>query len=71
MADHKEPMQANGTQDDAGEEIAEERDPASAGRPDMKENHGLSGGGTYPNPHNDPENADSENTFLGHGGQSN
>lgn len=70
MADEKEPMQASGARDDVGEEIAEERDPPSAGRPNMDENRGQSGGGAYPSPHNDPENADAENTFMGHGGQS-
>ena len=29
----------------------EEKDPPSAGRPDMEDNAGQSGGGPYPNPH--------------------
>jgi hypothetical protein len=54
MADEKEPMQADGS-DGVGAEVAEERDPASAGRPDMDTNLGQSGGGAYPNPHNGTE----------------
>ena len=69
MADEKEPMQAGGA-DGAGTQIADEDDPPSAGRPDMNENEGDSGGGAYPNPHNDPDDADAEDTFMGHGGQS-
>jgi hypothetical protein len=70
MADEKEPMEADGTHSRVGAELAEERDPPSSGRPDMDENRGQSGGSAYPNPHNDPKNADAENTFLGHGGES-
>lgn len=69
MAEEKEPMQAGGTKG-AGAALAEEEDPPSAGRPDMDENEGQSGGGAYPNPHSDPQNAKPENTFMGHGGQS-
>ena len=69
MSDEKEKMQASGA-DGTGREVAEERDSASAGRPDMQDNAGQSGGGAYPNPHNDPDNADPENNFMGHGGQS-
>jgi hypothetical protein len=64
MADDKEPMQA------AGPVPANDDDPASAGRPDMQDNEGQSGGGAYPSPHNDPANADPEGGFTGHGGQS-
>ena len=51
--------------------MADDKDPASAGRPDMEDNRGQSGGGAYPNPHNDPDKADPEDGFMGHGGQSN
>ena len=50
MADDKEPMQADGG-DGVGIELAREKDPPSAGRPDMNENLGQSAGGAYPNPH--------------------
>jgi hypothetical protein len=66
----KKPMQAAGT-DGVGREIADEQEPPSAGRPDMDRNAGQSGGGAYPNPHNDPESADPDDGFMGHGGQSN
>lgn len=69
MADDKEPMQADG-KDGIGREVANDRDPPSAGRPDMEDNEGQSGGGAYPNPHNDPANAHPEGGFMGHGGQS-
>jgi hypothetical protein len=69
MADDKEPMQASGI-DGAGKEVANENDPPSAGRPDMEDTSGDSGGGAYPSPHNDPENAKPEDGFMGHGGQS-
>ncbi len=69
MADDKEPMQASGS-GGVGREIAEEETPPSAGRPDMDDNRGQSGGGAYPSPHNDPKNAHPEDTFMGHGGQS-
>lgn len=65
MSDDKQPMQADG-HDQAGEK----GDKATAGRPDMGANAGQSGGGAYPNPHNDPDNADPQNTFIGHAGQS-
>jgi hypothetical protein len=68
MADDKEPMQADGS--DLGNEVANENDPPSAGRPDMEDNEGDSGGGPYPSPHNDPDNANPEGGFMGHGGQS-
>ena len=70
MPVEKEPMEASGTTDSAGREIAEEFDPPSSGRPDMADNRGQSGGGAYPTPHNNPANADPENTFMGHGGES-
>ena len=63
MADGKEPMQASGA-GGVGAEIAEEANPPSADRPDMKDNPGQSGGGPYPNPHE----AEDEGKF--HGGQS-
>ncbi|HZU52198.1 MAG TPA: hypothetical protein VE968_10030 [Sphingomicrobium sp.] len=63
MADQKEPMQADGS-GGVGTEIAEEKTPPSAGRPDMGENRGESGGGAYPNPHEGKERRDF------HGGQS-
>ncbi len=65
-SDEKEPMQAS------GEKLADVDDgnPPSAARPDMEENRGQSGGGAYPNPHNDPEDAKPEDGFMGHGGQS-
>ena len=69
MADDKEPMEAGGT-GGAGNAAANDDDPASAGRPDMQDNEGQSGGGAYPSPHNDPANADPEGGFTGHGGQS-
>lgn len=69
MTDEKEPMQASGS-GGVGAEIAAEDTPPSADRPDMDDNAGESGGGAYPNPHNDPDNADPENGFIGHGGQS-
>ena len=69
MADDKEPMEAGGTSG-AGKAAANDDDPASAGRPDMQDNEGQSGGGAYPSPHNDPANADPEDGFMGHGGQS-
>jgi hypothetical protein len=52
MSDEKKPMQADGS-GGIGDEVAEEKDPASAGRPDMNENLGQSAGGAYPNPHHD------------------
>jgi hypothetical protein len=67
MADENEPMQADGTDVDSAEH---KKNPPSAGRPDMNSNAGESGGGAYPSPHNDPANADPQNTFLGHGGES-
>lgn len=69
MADEKEPMQADGA-GGVGREVANDDDPPSAGRPDMEHDEGQSGGGAYPNPHNDPANADPENRFMGHGGES-
>ena len=68
MSDQKQPMQAAGS-DQIGEDAETANDP-TAGRPDMQTNAGQSAGGAYPNPHNDPENADPQNTFMGHGGQS-
>ena len=64
MAEDKEPMQADGS-NGVGEELAEEKNPPSAGRPDMQDNRGQSGGGAYPNPHSGKEE---EGGF--HGGQS-
>jgi hypothetical protein len=69
MSDDKKLMQASGS-DGLGEELAEEKDTPSADRPDMATNPGPFGGGAYPSPHNDPDNADPQNTFMGHGGQS-
>lgn len=69
MADEKEPMEADGT-GGAGRAAANDDDPPAAGRPDMLGNRGQSGGGAYPNPHDDPANADPETGFMGHGGQS-
>ena len=69
MGDDKEPMQAGGS-GSAGRAVANENDPPSAGRPDMEDNEGDSAGGPYPSPHNDPDKADPEDTFMGHGGQS-
>jgi hypothetical protein len=63
MADPKEPVQADGS-DGVGAEVAEEKNPPSAGRPDMDENLGQSAGGAYPNPHQGKD----EGSF--HGGQS-
>ena len=63
MAEDKEPMQADGS-DGVGAEIANEDNPPSAGRPDMDDNRGQSGGGAYPNPHTGKD----EGGF--HGGQS-
>jgi len=63
MADEKEPMQADG-HGGIGREVADEKSPASAGRPDMDENLGQSGGGAYPNPHQ------GEHGEGFHGGQS-
>jgi hypothetical protein len=63
MTDDKEPMQADGS-DGARREVAEEKNPPSAGRPDMNDNLGQSAGGAYPNPHTGKD----EGGF--HGGQS-
>lgn len=63
MDDGKVPEPADGT-GGVGREIAQESDPASAGRPDMEANAGQSGGGAYPNPHNGKDGGDF------HGGQS-
>jgi hypothetical protein len=62
MADEKVKMPADGT-GESGREVAEDRDPASAGRPGMPDNAGQSGGGAYPNPYS----ADDDPDF--HGGQ--
>ena len=53
MADDKEPMEAGGT---GG---AEPRQMTTIRRwsPGMQDNRGQSGGGAYPNPHDDPANA--------------
>ena len=64
MDDGKVPEPADGS-DGVGRKIAQEQDPASAGRPDMDGNSGQSGGGDYPNPHS---NGDEDRGF--HGGQS-
>ena len=68
MADEKEPMQADGSE--LRKDIANENDTPSAGRPDMEDNAGDSGGGPYPSPHDDADKADPEDGFMGHGGQS-
>jgi len=60
MIDGKQDVEADGY--DA--HVADDDDPASAGRPDMEENLGQSGGGAYPNPHGGKD----EGGF--HGGQS-
>jgi hypothetical protein len=44
------------------------KDPASAGRPDMEDNEGQSGGGAYPNPYDEDGNPEEDRGF--HGGQS-
>jgi hypothetical protein len=65
MTDGKQPMQADGS-GGVGEELAEDRGPPSAGRPDMEDNAGDSGGGAYPNPHDrETEGADKEEEFRG------
>ena len=64
MADGKVPEPADGS-GGVGRDIAKEKDPASAGRPDMDDNEGQSGGGAYPNPHSE---GDEDRGF--HGGQS-
>lgn len=48
MTEGKQPMQPDG-RDLTGEEVADNENPATAGRPDMQENQGQSGGGAYPN----------------------
>lgn len=63
MPDEKEPMEADGN-GGVGTDLAEDKSPPSAGRPDMAENLGQSGGGAYPNPHQGKD----EGGF--HGGQS-
>ena len=65
MADEKVPEPADG-HGGVGAEIASEQNPASAGRPDMQQNEGQSGGGAYPNPHSKGE----EDDEGFHGGQS-
>ena len=50
MSDDKVPIQADGN-DGIGADVADEKNPPSAGRPDMDENAGQSAGGAYPNPH--------------------
>jgi hypothetical protein len=47
MTEGKQPMQANG-RDGTGDEVANEH-PGTAGRPNMQENQGQSGGCAYPN----------------------
>lgn len=69
QGDEKEPMEAGGT-GGVGRAAANDDDPPSAGRPDMQDNQGQSGGGAYPNPHDDPANAEPLTGFMGHGGQS-
>lgn len=69
MADEKEPMDPI-EQENAGRGLANEDEPPSAGRPAIGRNEGQSGGGHYPNPHDDPDNADPEGGFMGHGGES-
>ena len=69
MSDDKKEMPVDGD-NGIGADIARSNEPATAGRPDMQTNAGQSGGGAYPNPHNDPDNADTQNSFMGHGGQS-
>lgn len=66
MGDDKQPMQASGEE----LEQIDGENPPSAARPDMEENPGQSGGGPYPSPHDDPDEADPEDGFMGHGGQS-
>jgi hypothetical protein len=66
MTEQKQPMQADGE----GSSLKDRESVPSAGRPDMNENAGQSGGGAYPHPKNDPEEAEPEDGFMGHGGQS-
>jgi len=63
MIEDKQNIQADGS-DDRGAEVAESVDSAAAGRPDMEENRGQSGGGAYPNPRTGKDGG----SF--HGGQS-
>lgn len=65
MTDGKQPMQADGN----GGAAAEEKDPASAGQPDMQDNGGQSGGGAYPNPYSRTGRNPEEGEGF-HGGQS-
>ncbi|HEY8591265.1 MAG TPA: hypothetical protein VIL42_00180 [Sphingomicrobium sp.] len=67
MADEKQAMPADGS-DGTGRDVAQDKDPATAGRPDMQSNGGQSGGGAYPNPHS--SGGDDEDDTGFHGGQS-
>jgi hypothetical protein len=60
--DDKQPMQADGSEGGVAGAVQEDN-PPSAGRPDMKDNPGQSGGGPYPNPHTGEDDGDF------HGGQ--
>jgi hypothetical protein len=65
MAEDKQPMQADG--DGA---VSNDASSAGARADDANSNIGQSGGGAYPHPKNDPEQSETENSFMGHGGQS-
>jgi hypothetical protein len=66
MSSEKQPMQADGT----GSKPNEANHSPSATRPDVEENSGESGGGAYPHPKNNLDASQEENSFMGHGGQS-
>ena len=66
MSTEKQPMQADG----AGSSSKDADHSPSAARPNVQENSGESGGGAYPHPKNNPDASEEENSFLGHGGQS-
>ena len=65
MTDDKKPMQADGRESRQAEAAV----PPSAGRQDIQENTGQSGGGAYPNPY-DQEHGNPQQDGGFHGGQS-